>query len=123
MSRGNKKSQVPDDITLREVGRWKGGVRAMVRLGLCRRGKGGLHFAPAGAKVSSVEYLNVVKNIYEANTHRYYGIRPGCVSRQDGASSHTANAIHEYCSRVFPKFRAKGEWRPNSPDLNPTGYF
>ena len=123
VSRETKKSQVPDDLILREDGRWQGGVSVMVCLGLCHRGKGRLHFVPAGTKVNSAEYLNIVKNIYEPNIHHYYGIRPDCVFQQDGASSHTANAVQEYCKRKFQKFWAEGEWPPNSPDLNPLDYF
>ena len=82
-----------------------------------------MHFVPAGTKVNSTEYLNAIRNIYEPDCHQYYGIPPDCISQQDGASSHTWNMAQECCRRKFPKFWAKGEWPPNSPDLNPLDYF
>ena len=119
----SKKSQMPDDLIPREDGRRQGGVSVMESLGLCHRGKGKLYFVPAGGKVNSSEYLNVIKNVYETDCHQYYGIPPVCVFQQDGASSRTSNVVQEYYRREFPKFRAEGERQPNSPDLGPLGYF
>ena len=38
---------------------------------------------------------------------------------QDSAPAHTANATQEWSINNFPQLRKKGEWRVNTPDLNP----
>ena len=118
-----KKYDLPNELVLREDGQWQGGVSVMVCLGLSYRGKGALHFVPAGTKVNSAEYLNIIKTRYEPDIYNLYGVRPDCVFQQDGASSHTANAVQDYCRSKFPKFWGKNSWPPNSPDLNPLDYF
>ena len=95
----------------------------MVCLGLSYRGKGTLHFATAGTKVNSAEYLNITETRYDPEIYLLYGVRPDCVFQQDGTSSHTANVVRGYCQSKFPKFWGKNCWPPNSPDLNPSGYF
>ena len=118
-----KKYDLPNELVLREDGPWQGGVSVMVCLWLSYRGKGALHFAPAGTKVNSAEYLNITKTRYEPETHHIYGIRPDCVFQQDWASPRTANVAQDYFRSKFPKFWGKKRWPPNSPDLNPLDYF
>ena len=123
VNREPKKSQAPDDIIPQEDGRWKGGVSAMVSLGLCHRRKGALHSVPSGTEANATEYLNAIKNIYEPDFHQYYGIPPDCISQQDWASPGTSNTAQEYCRREFPMFRAKWGAGAELPDQNPLDYI
>ena len=116
---GGKQRQVPGDLSLREGGRWRGGVGVMVSLCLCLRAKWTSHFVPEGTTANSTEYLNVIKNIYAPDCHQYYGVPPDCIAQQDGVSSHASNMAQGYFRREFPKFWAKGERPPDSPELNP----
>ena len=118
-----KKDQLPNDLILREDGTWQGGVSVMVALGMCYEGKGALRFVPAGAKINSKEYLEIAKNTYLRDCRRYYGFPPDCIFQQDGASSHTANVVQEFCREKFRRFWGKDDWPATSPDLNVLDYF
>jgi inhibitor of nuclear factor kappa-B kinase subunit alpha len=43
--------------------------------------------------------------------------------QQDGAPSHTARSVQEFCKENFHDFLAKEEWPAASPDLNPCDFF
>ena len=118
-----KKHEVANDLILRDDGKYQGGVSVMVSLGLSYRGKGTLRFAPAKTKINAATYLEIVENTYLPDCRELYGVPPACVFQQDGASSHTSNAVQAYCKKKFPRFWAKREWPANSPDLNPLDYF
>ena len=100
-----------------------GEVSVMVFLGLCVRAKGTLHFVPPGQRANSAVYMDIITTVYEPDCHMHYGIPPDCVFQQDGASSHTAEAVQSYCREKFPMFWDKKSWPPNSPDLNVIDYF
>ena len=105
-----KKSELPNDLILREGGVWQGGCSVMVSLGLSYRGKGTLRFAPSGTKINSVEYIEIVENTYLPDCIELYGKPPTCLFQQDGASSHTANVTQGYLASKFHKFWRKGDW-------------
>ena len=118
-----RKSELPCDLILREDGKYQGGASVTVSLGLSRRGKGTLRFAPAGAKINSSTYAEIAQNTYLPDCRRLCGVPPECVSQQDGRSSHTANAAQALCKEKFPRFRAKEQWPSNSPDMNPVDFL
>ena len=118
-----KKSEVSNDLILRDDGTWQGGISVMVALGVCYKGVGAMRFAPAGTKINSEEYLEIVRNTYLPNCIRFYGIQPDCVFQQDGASSHTSAVVQEFCAEKFRNSWKKEDWPANSPDLNVLDYF
>ena len=118
-----KKADLPNDLILREDGKWQGGARAMVSLGMCYRGVGTLRFSPQGAKINSAAYQEIVENTYLPDCAEFYGAPPECVFQQDGASSRNSAATQAFVKDRFPNFRQKGQWPASSPDLNPLDYF
>ena len=44
----------------------------------------------------------------------------GVTFQQDGATSHTAKLVQDFCEKNFKNFWAKDLWPPSSPDLNPS---
>ena len=42
--------------------------------------------------------------------------------QQDGATSHTANVIQNWCRDHIPIFWSKEMWSPSFPDLNPMDF-
>ena len=65
---------------------------------------GALRLAQAGAEINSAEYLEIMKNTYLPDFQRYYGTHPDCIHQKDGASSHTAKVVQEYCREKAPRF-------------------
>lgn len=118
-----KKAELPNDLILREDGKFQGGASVMVSLGLSYRGAGTLRFAPAGTKINAATYLEIIENTYLPDCHQLYGVPPDCVFQQDGATSHTANRVQAFCKERFPNFWDKNHWPANSPDLNPLDFF
>ena len=43
----------------------------------------------------------------------------GITLQQDGATSHTANLVKEWCNKNMVGFWTKEFWPPFSPELNP----
>ena len=95
----------------------------MASLGLAYEGKGAMRFSPAGAKINSETYLEIIENTYLPDCHLLYGVPAGCVFQQDGCSSNTANVTQAFCKDRFRKFWAQHQWPANSPDLNPLDFF
>ena len=118
-----KKSELPLDLARCGDGHYQGGASALVSLGLSYAGKGALRFAPAKTKINAATYLDIAENAYLPDCHALYGAPPSCAFQQDGASSHTANAVQQFCAEKFPRFWNKPQWPANSPDLNPLDYF
>ena len=42
----------------------------------------------------------------------------GITLQQDGADTHTANVVQDWCKNNMPGFLGKDLWPPSSPDLN-----
>ena len=46
----------------------------------------------------------------------------GITLQQDGATSHTAKLVEDWCKDNFKSFWPKKLWPPSSPDLNPMDF-
>ena len=46
----------------------------------------------------------------------------GVTFQQDGATSHTAKLVQDFCEKNFKNFWANDLWPPSSPDLNPMDF-
>ena len=46
----------------------------------------------------------------------------GIILQQNGATSHTANRVQEWCQRNMTGFWPKELWPPSSPDLHPIDF-
>ena len=46
----------------------------------------------------------------------------GVTFQQDGATSHIAKLVQDFCEKNFKNFWAKDLWPPSSPDLNPMDF-
>ena len=44
---------------------------------------------------------------------------PGITFQQDGATSHSANLVQEWCNKNMACLWRKEFWPPSSPDFNP----
>ena len=80
-----------------------------------------LIFIEEGIKVSQHVYLKMLKEKlvpWIDVTFREDGI----TLQQDGATSHTANLVQEWCKENMAEFWPKELWPPSSPDLNPMDF-
>ena len=46
----------------------------------------------------------------------------GVTFQQDGATSHTAKLVQDFCKKNFKNFWSKDLWPPSSPDLIPMDF-
>ncbi|EYC39473.1 hypothetical protein Y032_0655g1201 [Ancylostoma ceylanicum] len=93
----------------------------MVFAGITADGKTPLIFVPQGIKINSSNYLAILKEEFYRWAQKHSGSRH-FVFQQDGAPSHKAAVVQDWCRQNFPGFISFGEWPPNSPDLNPMDY-
>lgn len=107
----------------KNVPRFQSSPSVMVWGALCKRGKLPLVFIDKGVKINAAYYKsevlekNVAPNLKNMFGDDYY------VFQQDGAPSHTANAVQAWCKANLTDFLPKTEWPPSSPDLNVLDYF
>ena len=107
----------------KNVPRFQSSPSVMVWGALCKRGKLPLVFIDKGVKINAAYYKsevlekNVAPNLKNMFADDYY------VFQQDGAPSHTANAVQAWCKANLTDFLPKTEWPPSSPDLNVLDYF
>lgn len=79
--------------------------------------KSPLIFIPEGVKVNQHVYLDMLKSQVLPWIEGEVWEGSYCF-QQDGASSHTAKLVQEWCKKNFEHFWAKEDWPPSSPDLN-----
>ena len=85
-------------------------------------GKSPLVFVDSGVKINQHNYLNdVLIKVVEPWLKSHFGTDP-YVFQQNGAPSHTARTVQEWCENNLCDFTRSDEWPPNSPDLNPMDY-
>ena len=99
-------------------------TKIMVWGGISRTGRTSLHFHEEN--VTSKVYQECIKEAFlpAIGDPEYLGWPPGQPGhlQQDGASSHMSDVTVNYLQRKLPKgwtFDQRGQWPPNSPDLNP----
>lgn len=106
----------------RNIPRYQNASAVMVWGAVSRSHKFDLVFIERNVKINSNYYLDVVlqKNLLP-ELKRVYKNEYYCF-QQDGAPSHTAKIVQEWCSMNFADFISKDEWPPSSPDLNPLDF-
>lgn len=105
------------------VQRYQNASSLMVWGAISKRGKLPLVFIDQGAKINAQYYkTEVLEKVLLPNVQSMYGSEYFCF-QQDGAPSHTARVVQEWCTQNLADFLPKNEWPPNSPDLNPLDYF
>ena len=77
-----------------------------------------LFFIEEGVKVNQHVYLELLKEKLVPWVNATFE-EGGITLQQDGATSHTANLVQEWCKRNMAGFWPKELWPPSSPDLNP----
>lgn len=111
---------VPTDKKL--VTRFQNVVSVMVWGAICKRGKLPLVFIEKGVKVNQQVYLEaVLKAHLLPEALKLFGNDYFCF-QQDGAPSHTAKTVQDWCEENLTDFISKDEWPPSSPDLNPLDF-
>ena len=70
------KSELLNDLVLRDSGGWKGGCSVMVSPGLSYRGEGALRFAPYGTQINPKGYIEIVGNTCSPDCRQKYGAPP-----------------------------------------------
>ena len=124
VKKGLGKSEAPNNLILREGGMWQGGVGVMVCLGLSFRGKGNLHYVPAGVKINGAEYLTAVKIYTSRTATKCTEYRRRAYSNRTAPPPPTRVIWYKHTVvKSSPPSGAKGHGRPNSPDLNVLDYF
>lgn len=107
----------------RNIPRFQSAASVMVWGGICKRGKLPLVFIEKGVKINAAYYkAEVLEKVVKPSVERMYG-KDHYVFQQDGAPSHTANLVQNWCRTNLTDFLAKDEWPPSSPDLNPLDFF
>ena len=80
------------------------------------------HFAPAGQRIGTTEYLAILEEVPIPWLEQHYN--PGdVVLVQDSTPAHTTQQVQNLLRRKIPKFVPKEKWPPSSPDLNPSDYW
>ena len=83
--------------------------------------KTSLVFIDEGVKINKDTYLKLMKENLLPWTKLTFG-EGGITHQQDGAASHTANFVQNWCKNNMALFWTKEMWPPSSPDLNPMGF-
>lgn len=113
-------SNIPENI--RYVGRSQKPASVMVWAGVSANQRTNLVFVEKGVKINSHTYRDLIlEPVVKQCGHKLFQDQHW-IFQQDGAPSHTANMIQEWCRREIPEFITKEEWPPSSPDLNPMDY-
>ena len=76
-----------------------------------------IFFIDAGVKINQHVYLNMLKGKV-APWVKKVSENEGITFQQDGATSHTARLVQEWCKDNFKLFWSKELWPPSLPDLN-----
>ncbi len=114
------KSDIP--VELRTSFRRQKPPSVMVWAGVTTDGKKTpLVFVEENTKVDQCVYLHILGEEVLPWVAENYGDGP-LVFQQDGAPSHTANLVQDYCQSMFSDFWPKDLWPPSSPDLNPMDF-
>jgi len=90
----------------------------MVSAGVCFGGNGRLHFVDESTKMDSAYYTLAVSFPVLSTT----ALDCCPVDTSSRKPAHTARATQNWLQTNCPDFIAKGQWPPNSPDLNPLDY-
>ena len=80
-----------------------------------------LIFIEEGVKINQHVYLNMLKKQLVPWINATFK-ESGITLQQDGATSHTANLVQEWCNKNMAGFWTKELWPPSSPDLNPMDF-
>ena len=80
-----------------------------------------LFFNEEGVKVNQHVYLELLREKLVPWVNATFE-EGGITLQQDGATSHTANLVQEWCKRNMVGFWPKELWPPSSPDLNPMDF-
>lgn len=114
------KGQIPACIRL--VERYQNVSSVMVWGAISAKGKLPLLFIDKGVKINAKYYLeNVLQSHLVPEAQILFPDLDYCF-QQDGAPSHTANVVQQWCKDNLKDFITKDEWPPSSPDLNPLDY-
>jgi inhibitor of nuclear factor kappa-B kinase subunit alpha len=97
--------------------------KLMVWLGASYHGLTPVHFVEEKAKVNQHYYLHSVLEPLVLPRSQTMFAGENWVFQQDGATSHTARLIQNWCSVHLPSFITKDQWPPASLDLNPLDYY
>jgi hypothetical protein len=84
-----------------------------------------LIFIDRGVKINGEYYKTEILEKYLLPATRIlygYLIEEYFCFQQDGAPSHKANSVHQWCYENLPDFILKADWLPSSPDLNPLDF-
>jgi len=94
----------------------------MVWAGVTSTGlKSPLIFIDEGVKINQHVYLKMLKDKVVPWVETVVG-NDGITLQQDGATSHTARMVQDWCKDNFKAFWPKDLWPPSSPDLNPMDF-
>jgi len=110
-----KKHDVEENCLV--VERSKFSKHVMVSAGACYGGKGRLHFIKDKAKVNAKIYFETLLPRLVEDCK--FVLPSGFSFQQDGAPAHAAKLAQVFLATNCSEFIDKGEWPPNSPDLNP----
>ena len=80
----SKKSDLPNDLIIREGGNFRGGASVMIPFGLPFRGKGASRFALPKTKINAAVYLETIENARLSDRHQMCGAPPDCVFQRGG---------------------------------------
>ena len=80
-----------------------------------------LIFIEDGVKINQHVYLKMLKDKVVPWVRKVTG-NEGITFQQDGATSHTARLVQDWCKDNFRSFWSKELWPPSSPDLNPMDF-
>lgn len=83
--------------------------------------KSPLFFIEEGVKVNQHVYLKLLEDQLVPWVNSTFG-ETGVTLQQDGATSHTAKRVQEWCKKNMAGFWSKELWPPSSPDLNPMDF-
>ncbi len=79
------------------------------------------HFFPAGLKINTEVYLDVLTNVVKPWLDENYP-QGNYVWQQDSAPAHKSKICQAFCKDNFAKFWPSTMWPPSSPDANPLDF-
>ena len=94
----------------------------MVWAGISGIGRTPLVFVPAGAKINSISYRELILEPVLKDLSQIMFSGESFLFQQDGAPAHTSKLTQSWLKENIPDFITKEEWPPYSPDLNPMDY-
>ncbi|KAI6656176.1 hypothetical protein LOD99_1509 [Oopsacas minuta] len=110
------------DPDLKYVPRVQKPLSVMVWAGISAVGRTPLIFGPAGVKINSTTYRDLILEPIVKNLSQTMFNGGSFVFQQDGAPAHTSNVTQTWLQSNIPCFIEKEQWPPYSPDLNPMDY-